>query len=61
VCWAGNETAETAETAGPGEDTGLARALAHWFGPGTDTGLAPDMATVTEIADVVVGTVAVGR
>ncbi|HEY4017221.1 MAG TPA: FAD-dependent monooxygenase [Pseudonocardiaceae bacterium] len=44
VCWVGAE---------PGDDTGLADALWHWFGPG--------MANVTGIADVTAETVAVGR
>ena len=43
VCWAGAE---------PGDDTGLADALTHWFGPG--------MANVTGIADVAAATVSVG-
>jgi hypothetical protein len=44
VCWASDE---------PGDATGLADALAHWFGP--------DMAMVTGIADVTAETVAVAR
>ena len=42
VCWASDE---------PGDDAGLADALAYWFGPG--------MATVTEIDGVAAGTVPV--
>ena len=48
VAWASDE---------PGDETGLADALARWFGPAASG----DMATVTEKADVALGTVPVGR
>ncbi len=47
VCWANDE---------PGDDTGLADALAHWFGPDMGT-----VGTVTENADVASRTVLTGR